>query len=329
MMATGVLRLPGLRELPKSVPKAVKSIMDTMYITPEGVARWEHPPFQREIKTNQKVLDLAEELKQNGGVISGIITLGKLDTKTYIVDGQHRLRSFELSKLPQAIADVRICTFDTMGDMGEEFARLNSALRRFTIDDLLRGLEGTNDWLQLIRKRCPYVGYDNLRHRTTTKPKLVAMSSLLRCWFGSVNVPQLGMSAAECVPQLSKETTEQLLRVLAVCFEAWGYDKENFKLWGVLNLSITFWLWRRLVLREGLSTKQKGGLSAVTLDDDKFRACLMALSANARYLEWLRGRNLNARDRTPGYARMKEIFQGRLAGMGYGKPYLPLASWEP
>ena len=45
------------------------------------------------------------------------------------------------------------------------------------------------------------------------------------------------------MPQLCKETTDQITRVLTVCFEAWGYDKENFKLWGVLNLSLTFWLW--------------------------------------------------------------------------------------
>lgn len=327
-MSMAVLRLPGLKELPASAPKGIRAVMDTMMLTPAGVARWKRPPFQREIKINAKVLGAAEELKNNGGVISGIITLGKLGIDTYIVDGQHRLKAFELSELQEVIADVRIHTFDTMAEMGEEFARLNSQLVRFKVDDLLRGLEGTNEFLRRIRAKCSFVGYDNLRHASVAKPKLIAMSAILRVWIGSVNMPRLGVGAQQCVELLTDESTDQLIAFLTVCFDSWGYDKENFKLWGSLNVAICAWLYRRLVLRQGLPPHRRGGVDTVLLNHEHFRACLMALSANSQYVEWLRGRNMADRDRSPAYMRAKTIFQGRLGGMGYGRPYLPSPDWS-
>ena len=44
---------------------------------------------------------------------------------------------------------------------------------------------------------------------------------------------------------------------------------------------------------------------------DEFRKCLMALSAESQYLDWLHGRQLGERDRGPGYSRIKSIFQRR------------------
>lgn len=326
-MSMAVLRMPGVKELPKNAPKTIRSIMDTMLITPEGIERWKKPPFQREVRLTQKVLEAAQELKENGGVISGIITLGKLGADTYIVDGQHRLEAFKLSGLKEGIADVRICTFDDMGEMGEEFARLNSQLVRFKTDDILRGLEGTNPHLQRIRKQLPFVGYDNLRHKGSAKPKLVAMSTLIRTWFGSEGTtPNHGPPSSEAARMLDDANTDQIVKVMSICFEAWGQDEENFRLWGSLNLAITFWLWRQLVLREGIVAR-RGGVEPTTLNADEFRACLMALSANAQYVEWLRGRGLRERDRSPAYNRTKAIFAGRLGGMSFGKPRLPIPEW--
>lgn len=70
-------------------PKAVRSQMDTIEITQPLADSWLLPPFQRPLKVNQKVLDLAELLNQTG-VMPGVITLGHIGKDVYLVDGQHR-----------------------------------------------------------------------------------------------------------------------------------------------------------------------------------------------------------------------------------------------
>jgi hypothetical protein len=66
----------------------------------------------------------------------------------------------------------------------------------------------------------------------------------------------------------------------------------------------------------------------MTLSDSEFTQCLMALSANHTYVDWLQGRALGERDRSPCYSRIRSIFSGRLGGMGYGKPMLPQPDWS-
>ena len=145
--------------------------------------------------------------------------------------------------------------------------------------------------------------------------------------FGSKDTPNPGPSTVEVAKMLDEVEEKRLCQVLATCHEAWGYDVENFRLWGALNLGVTFWLWRRLVLREGMAPR-RGGAAIVALTPDEFRQCLMAVSANRPYIEWLVGRGLRERDRSPAYIRIRSIFAGRLGGMGYGRPNLPQASWS-
>jgi hypothetical protein len=322
-----MLKMVGIRELPKSAPKTVRSVMDTMLLTPDGVARWKKPPFQRDFRLTPRVAELVKELKENGGVLSGVLTLGKLGADTYLVDGQHRIEAFKLSEMKEGIADVRICQFESMADMGDEFSRLNSALVRMRNDDILRGLEGSNGWLAEIRKRCAFVGYSNIRMGGGNSP-LIAMASAVRIWFGSAgDTPTAGPSSTESAKLLDEENTSRLIKILSICFEAWGREKENHRLWGSLNLSLVFWLWRRLVLKEGANVKRRGGIEWTTLNNDQFRLCLMALGANKLYVEWLLGRGLRDRDRSPAYNRAKAIFAGRLGGMGIGRPFLPIPEW--
>jgi hypothetical protein len=59
---------------------------------------------------------------------------------------------------------------------------------------------------------------------------------------------------------------------------------------------ITAWFYRRLVLHPELSSSRVHHLSK-----DLFRKCLMLVSVNTDYLDWLVGRNIGERDRrTPG-----------------------------
>lgn len=307
-MAT-VIQLRGVKE----APKAVRSLMDTLIITPDQINQWRIPPFQRPIRVNCKVLTMAEEMKQNGVEISGIITLGKIgvDNETlWVIDGQHRLEAFKLSAMKEIICDVRVCHFDTMGEAAEEFERLNSHIVKLRPDDLLRALEMTSPPLQAIRQACDFVGYDNLRRNVNTP--VVSMSATLRCWNASMyETPatansQLG--AANLAKQLDMFAAQNLIVFLNTAHAAWGRDPEYFRLWGTLNYCICMWLWRRLVL-----DKDRIGKRYTVLTPTQFKKCMLALSADGTYLDWLVGRNLTERDRSPCYNRLKGIFAKRLA----------------
>lgn len=333
-----VIRMPGIREAPRSV----RSRMDTLGITLRTVDGWKKPPFQRDLRETPKVKALVPQIRLDS-VIPGIITLGTLEGETYLVDGQHRTHAFRMACDPalaivdsagrpipvisEAYADVRICTFDDMGEMGEEFVNLSSALVRMRNDDILRGLEGVNEHLAKIRARCPFIAYGNVR--MPGSKKVLQMSTAVRVWFGSEGAtPTPGPASTEAAKMLDENEAKRLCAVLTTCFEAWGADPENFRLWGSLNLSLTFWLWRRLVLREGLAVKRGGGgLTVTTLTPDNFRQCLMAAAANQQYVEWLLGRGLRDRDRSPAYNRLKAIFAGRIGGMAYGRAILPGVEW--
>src|SRR5262245_34334482 len=93
------------------VEKKTRTVVDTIMVTPKLLEAWQSPPFQRPVRENEKVRLLAEELKDNGGVWPGIITLGIFEGVTYIIDGQHRKFSFLLSGLEEGYTDVRIHYF--------------------------------------------------------------------------------------------------------------------------------------------------------------------------------------------------------------------------
>lgn len=340
-MSANVIKLPGIKEPPASTPKTDRSVMDTMLITLPGIERWKKPPFQRELRRTPKVVKVAAEIRASG-VIPGVLTLGKLHGETFLVDGQHRTEgsfrmacdpnerlrldenSPELPPITEALADVRIRTFNSMGEMAEEFVDGNSDLARMKNDDIMRGAESFNDHLAAIRRKCPFLGYSNVRMGGKI---VLAMSAAIRVWFGSAShTPTPGPASTEALKQLDEKEARRICQVLTVCYEAWGADKENYRLWGTLNLSLVMWLWRRLVLQEGLPAK-RGGVAITVLTPEQFRQCLMALSANHLYVEWLLGRGLRERDRSPAYVKIKSIFAGRLGGMGFGRPILPIVDW--
>ncbi len=306
----------------KSAPKSVRSQMDTVLITPDVVAQWKVPPFQRPLRVNDKVRALSEELKHNGGVMPGVITLGRIGGTTYIVDGQHRREAFILATLPEAYADVRLCDFDSLADMGEEFVKLNQAIVRMRPDDILRGLEGVIPGLSALRKACPYVSYDQVRRGDHRSP-VVSMSAVLRCWSCSrMEVPASSSSSAVALARdMPEEEWRQLTKFLDLAHGSWGRDPEYYRLWGTLNMTICMWLYRRTVI--GTYSGK-----SVRLTTQQFSRCLMALSASEEYLSWLVGRNLSERDRSPCYGRVRSVLAKRLAEEEPGKQlYFPSPAW--
>ncbi len=159
--------------------KATQTVVDTIMFSRADAEKWSIPPFQRPLRINAKVAALAASIKDTG-VIPGVLTFGNLDGKEYLIDGQHRRQAFLLAEISVGFSDIRRHYFDNLGEMAEEFVNLNSRLVNMRPDDILRGLEASNEALQRIRKSCPFVGYDQLR-RGSSSP-IVSMSLLLRAW---------------------------------------------------------------------------------------------------------------------------------------------------
>jgi hypothetical protein len=298
----------------RKIPKSAISQMETMLISREDALSWIVPAFQRPLRINDKVRALAEDLRSNGGFISGVITLGKLkeDRATYLVDGQHRIEAFKISELPECIADVRTCTFDSMADMADEFVLLQQSLVRMRPDDVLRGLEASTHALQVIRATCPYVGYDQIR-KGNEYTSIVSMSAVLRLWNGSrAETPQRNAQSANAThiaKDIDDSEVTNLCKFLHVAHAAWGRDANYARLWNSLNLGITMWLYRRMVLDQD---RAAGAKRHVVLNTDQFKKCLMSVSADSEYLDWLGGRVLTDFHRAPCYRRLKALFAARL-----------------
>jgi hypothetical protein len=312
-------------------PRASQSRMETLIITPSMVNGWRIPPFQRPLRINCKVQAVTETIKKDE-TIEGVLTLGMLksDQSLYVVDGQHRIEAFKLSGLGEAIADVRVCTFGSMADMAQEFVQLNQSLVKMRPDDILRGLEPTVPALKQIRNSCEFVGYGQLRRGSGSGP-ILSMSALLRCWSSSqYETPASSNNAVQggvvgLAQSLDQTSIQNLIAFLATASSAWGRDPEFQRLWGNLNMTLCMWLWNKLVIdRDRSGTKRY-----ILLDIPKFKKCLVALSAEPDYIDFLRGRTVSDRDRSPAYNRVKRAFTARLNEESHGKKVnLPQPAWS-
>lgn len=301
--------------------KTTGTTLDTIELTPSLVRSWKLPPFQRPLRVNDKLLLLAQQIKREDGIIPGVMTLGVLDRERYLVDGQHRREAFLLSECIIGYADVRVLHFADMAEMGDEFVNLNSQIVKMRPDDILRGLEETYEPLRRLRRRCPFVGYDQIRRNE--KAPVLSMSAALRSWVGSANeVPKAGgASAAQLARTFSIEDADAMIQFLDCAIGAWGREVANSRLWSNLNLCLCMWLYRRLVITPYSAKTQKIGR-------DTFTKCLMSVSASELYSDWLVGRNLSIRDLSPAYGRLKGIFAGRLEQETGKKPLLPQPAWS-
>lgn len=320
---TNVIQMKGA----KPAPRGERSRMETLVLTAEIMEGWELPYCQRPLKVNAKVRAVAEEIKDTE-VIPGILTLGELSARKghyFMLDGQHRREAGLISGCEAMIADVRIVTFDSMKEMGEEFVRLNSALVRMTPDDVLRAMTKSLAPLDYLVKSCPFVGFGHVRRGSSSSP-LLSASAVLRCWSGSARETPTansnGASAHDLAHDLTQADAENLVVFLQVARSAWGSDLEYAKLWGSLNLCLCMWLWRRLVL-----DKERGVKRYTVLTQEQFRKCLMSVSAARDYSDWLVARVLGERDRSPCYRRLRTIFVARLKQEKVANTLMPSAAW--
>lgn len=303
--------------------KRTKTVVDTILVTPEKVRAWKSPAFQRQLRENRKVLALAEQLKADGGVWPGIVTLGVLAGETYLIDGQHRAHAFVMSGLAEGYTDVRIHYFNNLGEMGDEFVKLNSQLVTLRPDDILRGLEPSMPLLKAIRDACPFIGYDMIRRGEKTP--MVSMSAALHAWRAGISeVPTAGggyMPARVIASGFDEQETRFFVDFMAMAFKSFGRDVEYHRLWSRLNLTMCIWMYKNVVLS---AYSQK----TVKITKELFQRCLTSLSANTDYLDWLVGRQLSERDRSPAYVRMKAIFSRRIVQETGRKANLPSPTWS-
>jgi hypothetical protein len=310
----------------KRPPKSARTQMETMIITADLIKSWRKPTFQRPVKINEKVRAMSEVIRAEGGIIpGGVFVLGVIErgaeAGTYLVDGQHRCEAFLISGVPEGLADVRIIHFETLAEMGEMYVQLQEQLVRMRPDDSLRAMEQTIPALAYIKRKCDFVGYDQLR-RGTASP-ILSMGLALRAWAGSAaETPVMAPHALSLARAITDESARQLVDFLEICREAWGRDVEYQRLWSSLNLTICMWLYRRLVL-----DKDRGVKRFAVLTRDQFKRAMMSVSADPAYLDWLVARHMGERDRSPCYGRLRAIIVKRLAADTGGKAKMPAPPW--
>lgn len=303
--------------------RQTKTVLDTLEISPKLIASWKVPRFQREFKVTPKVQECADQIRRNGGVIPGVITLGVLDGDVYLVDGLQRTGAFNTLDLGIGYVDVRMHWFATMGEMAAEFDQINQKIKTLRPDDRLRAQEETNTVLQKIRRKCGYIGYDLVRR--SEKAPVLSMSVFLRSWgAGRMEVPTW-TSAAAVLAVMDDAETAAAIEWVSLCFEAWRRDPEYVRLWGHPNLSLCAWLYRRIVMGDRVAAT---GRRADRWPSDDFRRCLHAVSADSAYLEYLPSRTLSDPHRAPTYNRLKSIFQRRYLAEHGQAVRLPSPAWS-
>lgn len=310
---------------PKSaVEKRTRTTVDTLMLTPELISKWKLPSGQRPLTENRKLHEVSDAIKADGGVIPGILTIGVVEGQYYIVDGQHRIHAFKLTGLKEGYADVRLVHAESEADLNIEFVELNSSIARMRPDDNLRALEGHIDSLRVIRFACPFVGYGKL-NRQGGSVAILSMSNVLRVWRGSAPETPVsgitGMGARELAETMVDEETRWCTDFLILCHEAFGRDMEYSALWGSLNMGLCAWLYRRMVVTQYSAKTPR-------LNKDQFKEALMSLSTNSTYLQWLVGRRIGDRDRSPAYARLRTLFSQRLEQVLGKKVQMPSPGWS-
>lgn len=306
--------------------KFTHSKPDIVVVTQKSIDLWKEPPFQRPMKLNPALFHYRDLLKQEGGVFPGTpIQLGIWEKETYLVDGRHRREAFKQSGLEEGICNVVYTEYvdgpEGLAQMAKDFLGYQTWINRMTPDDAMRGIMQWSEPLQIITRRCPFVGFCMVRR--SPKAPLLSMAATLRAWFCSaLESPSYGgLSAAKLATELTVEEANLMCDFLKLVHDAWGDDLEYSRLWGNLNLTLCMWLYRRLVITPYSMKTQK-------ITKEMFTKLLMSLTADRHYYDWLLGHVLRERDRSPCYQRIKAIFAARLLAETGHKPKLPQPSWS-
>ncbi len=302
--------------------KATGSSTDTIALDLDKVKSWKRPSFQRDIKRTKRFDECVEYIKANDGVLPGIITLGVLDGtgEVYKIDGNHRCECFVESGCKVGYADVRY-VYGSMEDFAAEYSRLNEQISRTNPDDRLRAAAVGNHKIERLRSSCKVVSFSSTKRRGKTS---VSMSSLLRAWNNACrDTPAARGKAAAAVDimeEMDNFTLDHLINLINACENSFGREGEYASLWGQLNMTTVMWLYVQMVMNKPTSAKLR------QLTPQLFEKCLLSVSADEKYVDWLRGRNASIH-RGPCYMKVKERFTSRLKEETGERYNLPQPEW--
>lgn len=305
---------------------ADRTVVKKIVMTRAMVKEWKAPPFQRPLSHNKRLEEFSKQLVTDA-TIDAPIHLGFWEGETYIIDGQHRTEGFLASGLARVRGFVTIKDYPA-GDVGrremaEDYIRLSRDIVKLRPDDTLRALESTNQYLKVIRNSCPFIGYDQIR-RNTTSSAVLSMNVVVRAWHGSANeIPSTPKhSAYDNARHLTVEDCNHLEQFLMLAFEAWGREFCNRRLWSALNLTLCMWLYRRVVMPATRSLSR-----CTRLTPKQFLSGLRGLSGSSNYVDWLTGRSLHERERSPAYGRLRSIFVTVLNEEMKQRVLMPSPTW--
>src|SRR5205823_4782852 len=99
----------------------------------------------------------------------------------------------------------------------------------------MRALEMSHAPIAKVRRRCPFIGYDQIR-RNERSPVL-SMSATLRCWVGSASdTPRSSVGSADSIAvSLTTDDADALCGFLDCAIVGWGRDAAYARLWSSLN----------------------------------------------------------------------------------------------
>jgi hypothetical protein len=284
-------------------------VVDFITVSKKDTDKWEIPPeIQRPLKVNTKVIAVAQALPLTKK-LEGTITLGFWDGVVWILDGQHRLAAFILAQEKYGLADrvnilCHIEVFATRAAMAARFRLLQQSLLKMSPDDGLRPMAINTPSLQILTRECPFIGFGNIQRLFQTSQTL-SMSVLLRCWHGSsFESPSLSNSSmSEYALSMSEAEACECASFLKLAFQVWARIPEYARLWGILNITLCMWFYRRMVLEPA---------SGITkLNPDQFRVWLGCLFEDplsipraqekmnwiSPYRDWLIGKAMNIETR--------------------------------
>lgn len=307
----------------------LSTTQDLLVVTPDQTKGWLAPPFQRPLRINQRIQELAEVLYKEKGVLGGgPIRLGVWEDKTYLIDGQHRREAFLISGLTEMLVRTETTAYPDgpkgFEAMANDYLLISTPLVNQRPDDKLKAFATISPRLQFLERECPYIGYDSVRR--SERAPVLSMSSTLRAWvISAAEVPtSCCPPALQNAANLTEDEAKQLAEFLNLAYVAWGRDFESRRLWAGLNLTLCMWLYRRIVLLPAFTH-----MRSVRLTPEAFGKCLFAVGASDAYADWLPGRTLGDRARSPAYGRLRDIFVRRIKEETGKKVQMPAPAWAP
>lgn len=261
------------------------------------------PEFQRGFQRNKKFEEVKDYIVARHE-IPGELTIGILDGMPLALDCQHRIHAFLDTDLESVKVTVVQFTNGSYQDYAREFTLRNSQIRALDTNDRLRGMAPNLPLINKLVNDFPFMSFAAAKSGDN-----LSVSTVLSTWNKATqDTPSATNPVAEIASVLTDSEYLRMAAFIQCAHRAWGDPvRSNKMLWSSLTLTMTAWLYRRVV-----EPVEDPARKVTKIDDLTFSKCLMGVAADPTFSDWVVGRRLGRRDRGPAYNRVKEIFVQRL-----------------